>query len=72
MKVYSKRSTPSRQQQQTKPSQKRALPPRHSFLTEAVQNALEKQSSKVSLTFIIIIIIINKKRSILFHKNKIK
>ena len=51
MKVYSKRSTPSRQQQQTKPSQKRALPPRHSFLTEAVQNALEKQSSKVSFTF---------------------
>ncbi|KAI7861041.1 hypothetical protein BDC45DRAFT_493379 [Circinella umbellata] len=46
MKVYSKRSTPSRQQP-TKPSQKRALPPRHSFLTDAVQNALEKQTNKL-------------------------
>lgn len=38
--ILSPRST------RTQPSQKRALPPRHSFLTEAVEVALQKQQRK--------------------------
>ncbi|KAI8140533.1 hypothetical protein BJV82DRAFT_220870 [Fennellomyces sp. T-0311] len=41
MKAYPTRNTDTR-----KEPQKRALPPRHSFLTEAVELALQKQSAK--------------------------